>query len=356
MLRGGRQPTLMLLTTGHSETGSLLLNRNPSSSNKTRTAGTSTCTGFPAISPSSSDNTARGRPEFVQPEFVQPEFVHHELDRPPSLPPHARAHFPPALTLFPRSCSPEPTPRPHVRHLQISIPRRTTLAPESPRRSPLRSLPASGRPIAHRHRRPAPAVGHQPPRAEPPPHLHILPALRHHRSIRLPHQRGEASNLHRHIAGMLHPRGLQTQIAVSRVAQLPQQSFYRLLPVRTFIVRRHQHAIACEQSGSLVVVSGVERHCEILRQVAELRLHVTERTRVRLGTRVRPVHLQPPGGRHMAVSPRPVGESTKKPAHSSAKTPYAKRKVFISRHSRNGFKDSIGENRFGNYDQTEPRG
>jgi hypothetical protein len=47
-------------------------NRNPSSSNKTRTADTSSCTGSPATWTNSSDNTAP--------------------DRPFSFPPHARSH------------------------------------------------------------------------------------------------------------------------------------------------------------------------------------------------------------------------------------------------------------------------
>jgi hypothetical protein len=40
----------------------LLFNKNPSSSNKTRTVDTSTCTGSRAISPSNSDSTAPDQP------------------------------------------------------------------------------------------------------------------------------------------------------------------------------------------------------------------------------------------------------------------------------------------------------
>src|SRR5271166_5534709 len=57
------------------------LSRNPSSLNKTRTPDTSTCTGFPATSRSSSDNTAPDHPEFDLPEFDRTALV-----RPHSLP------------------------------------------------------------------------------------------------------------------------------------------------------------------------------------------------------------------------------------------------------------------------------
>jgi hypothetical protein len=49
------------------------------------------------------------------------------------------------------------------------------------------SIPTLRRAFTHGQRSPAPAVGHQPPHTQPPPHLHILPALGHHRTVCLAH-------------------------------------------------------------------------------------------------------------------------------------------------------------------------
>ena len=102
-------------------------NKNPSSSNKTRTADTSVCSGSRAASPSSLDN-------------IVP-------DRLPFLPPHARPvgrAFP--VRLFPLCCA-----------------------------------------VARRLCRPVPALAHQQPGAQPPPYPDIFSPFRNHGPVGLSH-------------------------------------------------------------------------------------------------------------------------------------------------------------------------
>src|SRR5208283_7206 len=76
----------------------------------------------------------------------------------------------------------------------------------------------------------------------------------------------------------------------------------------------------------------------VLREVAELRLHVQKQTRVRLGTRIGPVHLLPPGGRRRGLANGRRQVRSKKLAHSSAKPAREKRKVFLE----NKFRKNTG--------------
>jgi hypothetical protein len=123
-----------------------LFNRNPSNSNKIRTADTSICTGSRAALPNSLDNT--------------------DPDRLTWLPPHARA-----------------------RCLPVQIP----VVPCPPTLSwtldcsKCRSQFPLGGAVAHRRSGPAPAVGHDQPGSQPPPNLHVLAALCRQRPIGLPH-------------------------------------------------------------------------------------------------------------------------------------------------------------------------
>src|SRR5258707_14075696 len=63
-------------------------------------------------------------------------------------------------------------------------------------------------------------------------------------------------------------------------------------------MRRHEHTVRREHGRHLIIISGVERGYKILSKTADHRLHIQKRTRVRNGTRIGPVHLLPPGGRH----------------------------------------------------------
>src|SRR5258708_30113130 len=95
-------------------------------------------------------------------------------------------------------------------------------------------------------------------------------------------------------------------------------------------MRGHQRAVAREQAGGQIVVSCIERSCKILRKVAELRLYIPKRTRVRRGTRIRPVHLLPPGeGTRQTHHGHQVSQPVRL-AHSSASLACGKRKVFLS--------------------------
>jgi hypothetical protein len=101
----------------------LLFSRNPSSSNRTRTAGTSVCGGSPAVSPSSSDNIAP--------------------DRPLSLPPHVRAQSASAPLAVP-SCPDDRIVRSCPLQVQSSIPCPPALVP---RPHAARSLAATAIPL-----------------------------------------------------------------------------------------------------------------------------------------------------------------------------------------------------------------
>ena len=170
-----------------------LFSRNPSSSNKTRTADTSTCIGSRATSSSSSDN-------------IVP-------DLPLSTPVCCRP-----LTRYWRR-------RLFRTHVHRTVSRVAAGSASADLDSAANSIIGAFSPIASRrsitrfHGSSAPAVRHDPPRAQSPPYLHVLSALRDHRSIRLPQHDGKAPDLHRHVARVFHPRRFQTQIAVSSLAQ-----------------------------------------------------------------------------------------------------------------------------------------
>src|SRR5262249_4377555 len=87
------------------------------------------------------------------------------------------------------------------------------------------------------------------------------------------------------------------QIAISGFPELADLPFNGLWSVARLRMWSHECAILRELCRDLIVIARVERSDVILSQAANLRRHVQKRAGVRKRTRVRPIHLLPPGGR-----------------------------------------------------------
>src|SRR4029077_11178810 len=165
-----------------------------------------------------------------------------------------------------------------------------------------------------------PALGHDQPRPQAAPYLHVLAAIGQHRAVSLSNSQTITPDFHRHITGIIHSHCFHAQAFVPGLAKLPQQALHRFGSTRGIAMRRHEHTIRREQRRHLIIISGVEGGYKILSKSADNGLHIQKRTRVRKGTRIGPVHLLPPwGGRHHVNPSVPENDSPVLLAHSSAK-------------------------------------
>jgi len=121
------------------------------------------------------------------------------------------------------------------------------------------------------------------------------------------------------VAGGFDANGFEAKVLISCVAELVKQALDGLRAVSGVEMRSHECAVGCEERGGVIVVASVERGYEILSEIADQGLDIHERTRVRHGIRIGPVHLLPPGGRPRAKSAARVDSCSTVQRHSSAR-------------------------------------
>jgi hypothetical protein len=114
---------------------------------------------------------------------------------------------------------------------------------------------------------------------------------------------GVAADFHGEISGGFDADGFETEILISGVAEVVEETLDGFGAVGGVVMRHHQDAIGREQGCGQVIVAGIERGNEILSEVADEGLDIHERTRIRHGTRVRPVHLTTSWGKARASDP-----------------------------------------------------
>jgi hypothetical protein len=136
-----------------------------------------------------------------------------------------------------------------------------------------------------------PAIGDDEPCAEASPDFEILAAVGDGGAVELADGDGEATDLHGHVVGVIDTDGLEAELFVTLVAELAHKPLDGLGTIGGIVVRGHEDAVLGKERGDLIVVAGVECGNKVLRKTANDGLNVRERTRVREGTRIGPVHL-----------------------------------------------------------------
>jgi len=115
----------------------------------------------------------------------------------------------------------------------------------------------------------APAIGEHEPGSEAVPDFHVLAAVGDDGAVGLADGDGIAADFHSHVAGSLDADGFQAKVLVSGIAELAKQALNGLGAISRFLMRSHERAVFGVESGSLVVVAGVEGGDEVLGNVAE---------------------------------------------------------------------------------------
>jgi hypothetical protein len=119
-----------------------------------------------------------------------------------------------------------------------------------------------------------PAVCCHPPDPEAAPDLHKFSPVSDSGAVRLLNRYCVTPNFDGDIARLLDSNGLQTKILIAGLTEFPQHQLDRVWSLYRIALWGHQKTICREQSGSVILISGIESSNVILREFANGRLHV----------------------------------------------------------------------------------